>query len=158
MRPLIVAVLFSIPLIAFGQNRSAELDKAYEEARAAYLALKEAERRRDQGVESLPGERLGTVGGSTAAPGGGGNGGGTVGGGTAGGSVRAGTASGSPRGGTAGSTVGGGTAGGGSAANKPGRRTRLSDEYLERQAQLEREVELARKRYEAAVKRWNDLK
>jgi hypothetical protein len=36
--------------------------------------------------------------------------------------------------------------------------SRLNEEYLGRQAQLEHEVELARKRYDAALKRWNDLK
>lgn len=82
------------------QNRSAELDKAYEETRSAYLALKDAEQRRDQGIEPQPGERLGSAAGGT----------------------------------------------------------RPSDQYLGRQAQLEQEVELARKRYEAAQKRWNDLK
>lgn len=101
MKRLIIAVLLSIPLLAFGQNRSAELDKAVEDARAAYLALQEAEKRRDQGVESQPGERQGTA------------------------------------------------AGGGSRPNEA---------YFGRQAQLEQEVELARKRYEAAQKRWNDLK
>jgi hypothetical protein len=101
MRRLIIAFLLSIPLLAFAQNRSAELDKAYEEARAAYLALKDTEQRRDQGIEPQAGERLGTA------------------------------------------------AGGGS---------RPTDQYWGRQAQLEQEVELARKRYEAAQKRWNDLK
>jgi hypothetical protein len=86
---------------AAAQNRSAELDKAYEETRAAYLALKDAEQRRDQGIEPQAGERLGTA------------------------------------------------AGGGS---------RPTDQYWGRQAQLEQEVELARRRYEAAQKRWNDLK
>ena len=36
--------------------------------------------------------------------------------------------------------------------------TRPTEQYLTRQQQLEREVELARQRYEAALKRWNDLK
>jgi hypothetical protein len=96
---LSAALLLATP--AFAQNRSAELDKAYEEARAAYLALKDAELRRDQGIESQPGERLGTA------------------------------------------------AGGGS---------RPTEAYFARQALLEQEVEAARRRYEAAVKRWNDLK
>ena len=85
----------------FAQNRSAELDKAYEETRAAYLALQEAEKRRDQGVESQAGERQGTAGGGASRP---------------------------------------------------------NEAYFGRQAQLEQEVELARRRYEAAQKRWNDLK
>ena len=42
-----------------------------------------------------------------------------------------------------------GTASGGSRPN---------EQYFGRQAQLEHEVELARRRYEAAQKRWNDLK
>jgi len=101
MKRLIIAVLLSIPLLAFGQNRSAELDKAVEDARAAYLALQEAEKRRDQGVESQPGERQGTAGGGGSRP---------------------------------------------------------NEAYFGRQMHLEQEVELARKRYEAAQKRWNDLK
>jgi hypothetical protein len=100
MRRLIIAVLLSIPLLAFGQNRSAELDRAVEEARAAYLALKEAEQRRDQGIAPEPGERLGSAAGGT----------------------------------------------------------RPSEQYVVRQSQLEQAVELARQRYEAAQKRWNDLK
>jgi hypothetical protein len=43
-----------------------------------------------------------------------------------------------------------GTAGGGG--------SRPNDAYFGRQAQLEHEVDLARKRYESAAKRWNDLK
>jgi hypothetical protein len=85
---------------AVAQNRSAELDKAYEEARASYNALQEAEARRDSGVESLPGERQ-----SSAAGG-----------------------------------------------------SRPTGNYFARQAILEQQVELARQRYQAAMKRWNDLK
>ena len=85
---------------ASAQNRTAELDQAYEEARAASNALREAEARRDRGVESLPGERQ-----SSAAGG-----------------------------------------------------SRPTENYFARQAILEQEVELARRRYEAAMKRWNDLK
>ena len=48
----------------------------------------------------------------------------------------------------------------------PGERTgsaagggsRPNENYFARQAILEQEVESARKRYEAALKRWNDLK
>jgi hypothetical protein len=101
MKRLIFVALITTSWFALAQNRTAELDKAVEEARAAYLALQNAERQRDQGVESQPGERQGTA------------------------------------------------AGGGSRPN---------DSYFGRQAQLEHEVELARKRYEAAQKRWNDLK
>ena len=85
---------------AGAQNRSAELEKAYEEARAAYNALQAAEARRDSGVESLPGERQ-----SSAAGG-----------------------------------------------------SRPTGNYFARQAILEQQVEQARQRYEAAMKRWNDLK
>lgn len=89
-----------VPGAATAQDRGRELDKAYEEARAATLALKEAEARRDQGLEPQPGEVLGTASGGT----------------------------------------------------------RPSEQYRGRQMQLEQEVDLARKRYDAALKRWNDLK
>ena len=85
---------------AAAQSRSSELDKAYEEARAAAIALKDAEARRDQGIEPQEGERLGTSSGGT----------------------------------------------------------RPTPQYLGRQQLLEHEVEMARRRYEAALKRWNDLK
>lgn len=105
MSRLVYTVLFAACVFATAvsaqQNRSAELDKAYEETRAAYLALKDAEQRRDQGIESQPGERQGTAAGGASRP---------------------------------------------------------TEAYFARQALLEQEVELARKRYEAAVKRWNDLK
>jgi hypothetical protein len=90
-------------LIAFGanaQDRRSELDKAYEEARAANLALKQVEARRDEGVAVQDGDRQGTASGGT----------------------------------------------------------RPTDQYLGRQQVLEQEVEFARRRYEAALKRWNDLK
>ena len=101
MKRLIFVALITTSSLALAQNRTAELDKAVEDARTAYLALQEAERRRDQGVESQPGERQGTAAGGASRP---------------------------------------------------------NDNYFGRQAQLEHEVELARKRYEAAQKRWNDLK
>jgi type II secretory pathway pseudopilin PulG len=102
MKRLLLALLlaaFSSVLMAQA-NRTAELDKAVEDARAAYLALQEAEKRRDAGVESQPGERQGSAAGGS----------------------------------------------------------RPNDQYFGRQAQLEQEVEFARRRYEAAAKRWNDLK
>ncbi len=83
------------------QVQDSDLRRLIEEARAAYLALKDAEQRRDLGIEPQPGERLGAAGGGGSRP---------------------------------------------------------TDQYFGRQAQLEQEVELARKRYEAAQKRWNDLK
>jgi hypothetical protein len=96
--PLVLLCVYSA--LAAQTNRGAELDKAVDDARAAYLALKEAEQRRDEGVEPQAGERLGTAAGST----------------------------------------------------------RPSEQYVVRQSELERAVELARLRYEAAMKHWNDLK
>jgi len=96
-------LLFIFLLAAGGaaaQDRSVQLDKAYEEARAAQEALKAAEARRDAGVESQPGERIGTAAGGS----------------------------------------------------------RPTESYFARQAILEQEVEAARRRHEAAVRRWNDLK
>lgn len=100
MRRLILAVLLSTPLLALGQDRSAELAKAAEEARVACLSVKDAEQRREQSVESQPGERLGTAGGGA----------------------------------------------------------RQTDEYWQRQGQLDQQVDAARQRCEDAQKRWNDLK
>ena len=99
-RSAYILLLFVTAAAAQTPDRSAALDQAYEEARAAYVALQEAEKRRDAGVVPESGERQATA-------------------------------------------VGG---------------TRPTEAYLGRQAQLEQEVELARKRYEAASKRWNDLK
>jgi hypothetical protein len=101
-RVLVSVFLLALCPLAMAQgNRSAELDKAVEEARAADLALQETGKRRDQGLESQPGERQGTASGGGSRP---------------------------------------------------------NEQYFGRQAQLEHEVELARRRYEAAQKRWNDLK
>ncbi len=85
---------------ATAQDRRSELDKAYEDARAAQQALKEAEARRDAGVAVQEGDRQGTASGGT----------------------------------------------------------RSTEQYLGRQQVLEQEVEMARRRYDAALKRWNDLK
>src|SRR3954466_4670324 len=97
--------LFVLSLLIFAtavgaQNRSAELDRAYEETRSAYIALQQATARRDQGVESQVGERTGSAAGGS----------------------------------------------------------RPHENYFARQAILEQDVDAARKRYEAALKRWNDLK
>jgi len=100
MKRLLIVALLTTSSLVFAQNRSAELDKAYEEARAAGLALKEAEKRRDEGVEPQAGERQGSATGGT----------------------------------------------------------RPTEQYLGRQMQLEMDVEQARKRNDAALKRWNDLK
>ena len=102
MKRLLLTGLLIAAAAAWAQapNRPAELDKAYEDTRTAYAELQAAEARRDQGVESQPGERSGTVSGAS----------------------------------------------------------RPNENYLSRQAMLEQDVENARKRYEAALKRWNDLK
>ena len=95
-----LASLLVVATSVAAQNRSAELDKAYQEARDAYNALQQATARRDQGIESLPGERTGSAAGGS----------------------------------------------------------RPNENYFARQAILEQDVEAARKRYEAAMKHWNDLK
>jgi hypothetical protein len=96
-------VLVFSALVAFGaasQDRPSELDKAYEEARAAQLALKQAQARRDEGIAAQEGDRQGTASGGT----------------------------------------------------------RPTEHYLGRQQLLEHELEMARRRYDAALRRWNDLK
>ena len=96
---ILSALAFSSPALA-QQNRGAELDKAVQEARDAYLALQETEKRRDAGIEAEAGDRQGSAAGGS----------------------------------------------------------RPTEQYFARQAQLEFELEAARKRYDAAVRRWNDLK
>jgi hypothetical protein len=100
MRTLVVVFSVLLASIALAQNGMGALDKAYEEARAAALALKEAETRREEGIEPQEGDRQGTSSGGT----------------------------------------------------------RATPHYLGRQQRLDLEVEMARRRYEAALKRWNDLK
>ena len=100
MKRFVLLCLFAIATGVMAQNRTADLDKAYEEARAAYTDYQRALARRDDGVESQGGER------SASAAGG----------------------------------------------------SRPNGNYFARQAILEQDVEAARKRYEAALKRWNDLK
>ena len=100
MKALVVVFSVLIAGAAAAQGRPSALDQAYEEARAAALALKEAEARRDQGIEPQEGDRQGTSAGGT----------------------------------------------------------RPTPQYLGRQQVLEHEVETARRRYDAALKRWNDLK
>ena len=100
MKRALIALSLLAASAALAQNRSTELDKAYDEARTAYQALQDAEARRDQGIESQPGERTGSAAGGS----------------------------------------------------------RPNDNYFARQAILEQDVATARKRYEAALKRWNDLK
>lgn len=100
MKALVLVFSALLAVGAAAQERRSELDKAYEEARAAQLALKDAEARRDQGIEAQAGDRQGTASGGT----------------------------------------------------------RPTEQYVGRQQLLEHEVEMARRRYEAALKRWNDLK
>ena len=100
MRSLVLVLSILAATLAAAQDRRSELDKAYEEARAAYLALKQAEARREEGVEPQAGDRQGTASGGT----------------------------------------------------------RPSDQYVGRQQLLEHELAMARRRYDAALKRWNDLK
>ena len=100
MTRFVLLGLFALATPLAAQNRSADLDKAYEEARSAYNDLQRAVARRDQGVESQAGERIGSAAGGS----------------------------------------------------------RPNENYFARQAILEQQVEVARQRYEAAMKRWNDLK
>lgn len=100
MKRLVLISLIAIASPVLAQNRTAELDKAYEEARAAYNDWQRAVARRDQGIESQGGERSATAAGGS----------------------------------------------------------RPNENYFARQAIIEQDVEMARKRYEAAMKRWNDLK
>jgi hypothetical protein len=100
MKRLVLVLLLGVCASVNAQNRSSQLDQAYDEVRASYTALQQVLARRDQGIESLPGERTGSAAGGS----------------------------------------------------------RPNENYFARQAILEQEVELARKRYEAALKRWNDLK
>ena len=100
MKRFVLLGLFALATPLAAQNRSADLDKAYEEARSAYNELQRAIARRDQGVESQAGERIGSAAGAS----------------------------------------------------------RPNENYFARQAILEQQAEVARQRYEAAMKRWNDLK
>jgi hypothetical protein len=100
MKRLVLVLLLGVCASVSAQNRSSQLDQAYDEVRASYTALQQVLARRDQGIESQPGERTGSAAGGS----------------------------------------------------------RPNENYFARQAILEQEVELARKRYEAALKRWNDLK
>ena len=100
MNRLVLVLLAAFSIGVYAQNRSAQLDQAYDEVRSSYIALQQVTARRDQGIESLPGERTGSAAGGS----------------------------------------------------------RPNENYFARQAILEQEIELARKRYEAALKRWNDLK
>lgn len=98
---ILVVILFASSAFAQAQEtRTAMLDKAYADVRAADAALKAAEAKRDQGEEPQGGERTGTATGFS----------------------------------------------------------RLNENYFARQQALEQEIVAARKRYDDAVKRWNELK
>jgi hypothetical protein len=102
------ASLLLIAATAFAQNvpptaapqAPSQLDQAYDEMRASYVALQQAMTRRDQGLESQPGERQASAAGGS----------------------------------------------------------RPNENYFARQGILEQDVMFAQRRYEAALKRWNDLK
>jgi hypothetical protein len=96
----LLITLYAGAVFAQAQDNRSALDKAYEEARAAQIALQAAEAKRNQGVETQEGERSGTAAGGS----------------------------------------------------------RPNENYFARQAVLEQEFAQARKRYDDAVKRWNDLK
>src|SRR5205823_204424 len=100
MKRLVLISLIAVASSVAAQNRTADLDKAYEEARTAYNEWQRAMARRDQGVESQPGERQASAAGGS----------------------------------------------------------RPNENYFARQAILEQQVEMARQRYDATMKRWNDLK
>ena len=106
MKRLLILVVILFASSAFAQvppvqeTRTAMLDRAYAEVRAADAAVKAAEAKRDQGEEPQGGERSGTATGFS----------------------------------------------------------RLNENYFARQQALEQEIATARKRYDDAVKRWNELK
>jgi uncharacterized protein (DUF2126 family) len=96
----VLITLYASAAVAQVQDNRSALDKAYEEARAAQIALQAAEAKRDQGAETQEGERTGSAAGGS----------------------------------------------------------RPNGNYFARQAILEQDLAQARKRYEEALKRWNDLK
>jgi hypothetical protein len=65
MRRLVFVFALLAASASAAQDRSAELERAHAEIVAAFNALKEAEQRREKGVEPLPGERLGTASGKS---------------------------------------------------------------------------------------------
>ena len=65
MKRLVFVFLLLAASAITAQERTSDLDKAYEDARGACTALKDAEEQREQGREPLPGERLGTAAGKS---------------------------------------------------------------------------------------------
>jgi len=135
MKAFLLSFLLAFACAAGAQNRTAELDRAVAEARTAYNALQEAIARRDGDEEPVPGERNLLDTGASAAEGG----------------TAIGLA-GNP------GIVGQGTPVTRNCAAPNRRCGRLNAAYVDRQAALERDVQLAQQRYDAALKRWNYLK
>lgn len=65
MKRLVFVFLLLAASAVTAQVPTSDLDKAYEDARVECTALKDVEARREQGREPLPGERLGTVSGTS---------------------------------------------------------------------------------------------
>jgi len=61
MKALVLVFSMLLATGAAAQAQRSELDKAYEEARAALQALKQAEARRDEGIAVQEGDRQGTA-------------------------------------------------------------------------------------------------
>ena len=99
---VVVGALLGLAVMnsAHSQASLDEATRTYQAVTAAHLSLDQAESDRLQGIEPLPGERLGTV--------------------------------------------------------RPGQ-SRLSEKYWKRQAQLEENVERARKRLDEALARWRTI-
>ena len=102
MGAVLIAALLAFAAASGAQegDRHAAIERAYDEVVAARAALQRAEAAREEGIEPLPGERLGTEGG----------------------------------------------------------RSRLAPAYWERQEALEKNVNQARQRLDAALARWNALR
>ena len=65
MRSLLIGLALALAAAAAAQSGGSALDRAYDELLAALTALQTAEAARESGVEPLPGERLGIVGGGS---------------------------------------------------------------------------------------------
>ena len=61
----LLITLYASAALAQAQDPRSALDRAYEEARAAQIALQAAEAKRDQGAESQEGERTGSAAGGS---------------------------------------------------------------------------------------------
>ena len=65
MKRLVFVFLLLAASAVTAQERTSDLDQAYEDARVECSALKDAENLREQGREPLPGERLGNAAGKS---------------------------------------------------------------------------------------------